>query len=123
MRIDDFRSVIKRREYVEEISHGEWAEGIEECWKNEVEILSEDIPSTIEFLNNDCTASEYSWISEVFEDVIEKTSSRELVECYKALMSRFPEESATYNIAEIVEGAEKIVKWGEENGKEHQESC
>lgn len=118
MRIDDFRSAIKRREYVEDISHGEWAEGIEECWKNEVEILSEDVPSTIEFLNNDCTASEYSWISEVLEDVIEKTSSRELIECYKALVSRFPEECSTYNIAEIVEGAEKIVKWVEENGKE-----
>ena len=50
MRIEDFRKVIERREYVEKISSGEWAEGIEECQKKEVEILSEDIKSTIEFL-------------------------------------------------------------------------
>ena len=37
MRIEAFRETIKQREYVEEISHGEWADGIEECWKKEVE--------------------------------------------------------------------------------------
>lgn len=110
MKIEVFREVIKRREYVEEISCGEWAEGIEECWKKEIEILSEDVSSTIDFLNNECTASEYSWISEVIDDLAEKTQSRELVDCYKKLMTKFPEESETYKIASSIQFAEDALR-------------
>ena len=35
-------------------------------------ILSEDIPSTIEFLKTECAADEFSWISEVIDDVVDK---------------------------------------------------
>ena len=117
MNIEKFREVIKQRENVEEISYGEWADGIEECQKKLIEILSEDIPSTIDFLNTECNATEYSWISEVLEDVIEKKPCSELVQCYKTLMAKFPEECETYNIAGCIEGAEAILKWEAEHGK------
>ena len=117
MNIDRFREVIKRREYVSEISQDEWDEAIEECWQQEIEILTEDIPSTIEFLNNKCTAKEYSWISEVLEDMVEKVPSKELVQCYKALMTKFPDECIAYNIASCIEAAEAALKWENENGK------
>lgn len=117
MNIKEFRDVIARRIYVEEISQGEWADGIEECWKKEIQILSEDIPSTIEFLRNECTADEYSWISEVIDDVVDKNPSRELVECYKSLMKKYPDECEKYNIAGVVDICEDILKWEEENGK------
>ncbi len=117
MKIKEFREVIARRKYVEEISYGEWAEGIEECRKKEIEILTEDVLETIEFLKNDCTAEEYSWISEVIDDVVEVVPSKELVQCYKDLMKKFPEECSKYNIAGSVESAEAILKWEKENGK------
>ncbi len=116
MRIDDFREVIRHREYVEEISCGEWADGIEECWKNEIAILSEDIPTTIEFLNNECTASEYSWISEVIENLVEVTQSKKLIECYKNLMFKYPEEYKEYNIASCIKVAEEVLKGDGSNG-------
>jgi hypothetical protein len=117
MNIEKFREVVARRIYVEEISRGEWDDAIEECWKKEIDILSEDIPSTIEFLKNECTADEYTWISEVLDDVIEKKSSEELVECYKSLMKKFPEECDKCNISGVVEICENILKWEEENGQ------
>ena len=49
MDINSFREVIKQREETD----NEWDYGIEQCWKKEIEILSEDIPSTIEFLKNE----------------------------------------------------------------------
>ena len=116
MNITKFREIIAQRIYVEEISCGEWDDGIEECREKEIAILAEDIPSTIMFLKNDCTADEYSWISEVFEDVVELVPSKELVCCYKELMVKFPEESAKYSIAEIVKGAEAILGWEEKHG-------
>ena len=71
------------RKRISEECYDEWDYGIEKCWKQEIEILTEDIPSSILFLQNECTADEYSWISEVIEDIAEKTNSYEFVMCYK----------------------------------------
>lgn len=64
MDIELFRKTLKYREYVGEISFEEWDDEIEKCWKKETEILSSDIEGTIDFLKNECTEDEYSWISE-----------------------------------------------------------
>ena len=53
MNIEKFREVIARRRYVEEISQGEWADGIEECQKKEIELLTEDIPTTIDLYDEE----------------------------------------------------------------------
>lgn len=111
MRKEEFRKVIQER--IE--CHDEWADGIEHCWKKEIEILSEDISSTIEFLQTDCTADEYSWISEIIDDLAAKTQSRELIACYKSLMAKFPEECKTYNIAGSIEYAEAELIGDSEN--------
>ena len=117
MNIKEFRDVIKRREYVEAISRGEWAEGIEECCKKEVEILAADIESTISFLKNDCTAEEFVWISEVIDDLAVKTQSTALIACYRSLMTKFPEECKEYNIEGSIECAEAELIGGTEDGQ------
>jgi hypothetical protein len=113
MNINKFREIIKQREETD----NEWDYGIEQCWNKEIEILSEDIPSTIEFLKTECTADEYTWISEVLDDVVDKNPNKELVECYKSLMKKFPEECDKCNISGVVEICENILKWEEENGQ------
>jgi hypothetical protein len=97
--------------------HDEWSYGIEQCWKKEIELLTDDIAGTIEFLRNDCTADEYIWISEVLEEVVEIIPNKEFVQVYKSLRIKFPEEYATYNIAGCVEEAEKILEWEDQNVK------
>ena len=52
MDVNKFREIIKQRENTD----NEWDYGIEQCCKQEIENLSEDIPSTIEFLKNECMA-------------------------------------------------------------------
>ena len=117
MNVEKFKEVIARRIYVEEISKGEWAEGIEECCKKEIELLTEDISSTIEFLKKECSREEFIWISEVLEDVVERVPSKEFIQCYKELMVKFPKECSTYNIAGSIESAEEILRWEDEYGK------
>lgn len=80
------------------------------CCKEEVELLAEDIPSTIEYFQNECTEDEFSWISEVIDDLAEKTRSRELIECYKKLMEKFPEEAKRYHVAFCIECAEDFLE-------------
>ena len=113
MRIEEFRKIIHEREQC----HDEWIYGVEQCWKKEIALLTEDIHSTIEFLKNDCTANEYFWISEILDDVVDIIPSKELVQCYKELMTKFPEEYSKYNIAESIENAEAILRWEDEHEK------
>ncbi len=50
-----------------------------ECWKKEAAILSEDVSETIRYFDS-CTDEEFFWLSEVFDDLIEKTQSKELLQ-------------------------------------------
>ena len=106
MDVQKFREVLKKLDETEI----EYDYGIEMCWKEEVEILSEDIPSTIAYLKNECTADEFVWISEIIDDLAENTRSRELVECYKSLMAKFPEEAKRYHVDFCIECAEDVLE-------------
>lgn len=110
MNINKFREVISERERIYMECCDEWTFGIEQCWKQEVEILSENVSDTILFLQYECTAEEYSWISEVIDDLVEKTQSRELIHVYKSLMIKFKEECKKYNISESIEFAENMLE-------------
>ena len=106
MDVQKFKEVIRRRKE----THDEYDYGVEMCNKEEIQVLAEDIPSTIEYLKNDCTADEFVWISEIIDDLAEKTRNRELMECYKSLMGKFPEESKRYHVDFCIECAEDFLK-------------
>ena len=61
--------MIKEREATDD----EWAYGVEQCHQKLISLLSENIDETIIFLDNDCTADQFSWISEVFDEIAEIT--------------------------------------------------
>ena len=65
--------VLKERIRISVETQDNWDYGIERCWKEEIELLSHNINDTIAFFGNDCTAKEFSWLSEVFEQVAKKT--------------------------------------------------
>lgn len=103
--------VVKFREVIRERSEmsDEWSFGVEQCWKKEIEILSQDIPSTIEYLKKECTADEYTWISEIIDDLAESTQSKELIEVYKNLMIKYPDEYKKHNISSSIKFAESAL--------------
>lgn len=103
--------VVKLREVIRERSEisDEWSFGIEQCWKKEIEILSQDIPSTTEYLKNECIADEYGWISEIIDDLAESTQSKELIEVYKSLMIKYPDEYKKHNVSSSIKFAEDAL--------------
>lgn len=118
MNIEKFREIIKERNRISEECYDEWTFGIEQCWEQEIEILSRDISATMSFLQNECTADEFSWISEIIDDLAEITQSRELVQMYKSLMVKFPEECKTYNISDSIQFAENALNDEVNDGEE-----
>lgn len=62
------------------------------AWENLTNFLSEDIASSIVFLENEATADEICWVSEVFDDVAAKTQSKDFVEALHRIHDKLPEE-------------------------------
>ena len=99
---DEIRASISKRASTDD----EWDFGVKQCWDEEIAILSRNIEDTIAFLENDCTADEFSWLSEVFDDVAEKTQSRAFVDCLYKVAKKFPDECKEYHIDRVLEFAE-----------------
>jgi len=102
MMINKIRASIEKRIQTDD----EWDEAVEKCWQEEAAILAEDMEKTINFLDHECTADEFSWLSEIFDLVAEKTKNRDFIDCLYRVAQKFPEECATYNIISFIKDAE-----------------
>lgn len=105
MDVQKFKEIIRRRKE----TNDEYDYGVELCWKEEIEILSEDVPSTVAYFKNDCTADEFAWICEIIDDLAAETQSREIVECYKNLGKKYPDMAKTFNFSGCVKYAEAAL--------------
>lgn len=108
MDVQRFKEVIKKRNE----THDEYDYGVEMCNSKGIQILSEDVASTIEYLKNECTAEKFFWISEIIDDVAYQTQSTELVECYKSLGDKFTEKAKTFRFDIVVECAQAALEGG-----------
>ncbi len=99
------RSAIARRRS----TNDEWQAGVEECWAELTDALTEDIGITRKFLLEDCTADEASWVSEVYDDVVYKTQSWEYIDLLRASIARFPEEAEKYRMADNLDIAVRTM--------------
>ena len=103
---DKIRTVLKKR--IKLHPNDDYA--TEKCWEEEVEILSENIEETIAFFRQECTEDEFSWLSEIFEDVAERPQSREFVSCLYEIAEQFPEETDKYHILYSIECAQDMLR-------------
>ena len=76
MNIEQLRGVIERNMALDPNDDF----GTEKCWEEMTAILSEDIVATLHYFENECTDEEFYWLGAVFEDVAEKTQSKELIQ-------------------------------------------
>ena len=67
--------------------------GMEKCWKEMTAILSEDIFATIRFFESECTDGELYWLGSVFDDVAEKTQSKELIQVLRNRLAKVTPET------------------------------
>ena len=107
---EEFRKVLFERIRISNETQDNWDYGIEKCWEKEIAILSADMDETINFLNNECTAEESVWMSEVFDDIADKTQSMDFIYALYAIASKFPVECREYNVLAFIRDAEKCVK-------------
>lgn len=102
--------IIEERERFWTEGQDSWDYGIEQNHKKMIALITEDISKSIEFLDNDCTAEQFSWLSEVFDEIAEITQSHAFIDALKRLAVKYPEETKTYNIMSFIESAECMIE-------------
>lgn len=62
-------------------------------WETMVDELTKNTDETINYILNGCSDYELFWISPVFEDIIEKTQSKELLKAFQERLDCVTQES------------------------------
>ena len=84
---ENVEDVINERIRISNETQDNWDYGIEQCWKKYVKIFSANIDKSVEFFLHDCTDEEFYWISEGFEEIAEKTQSKELISAWRSRLA------------------------------------
>lgn len=105
MSTDTIRAIIEKRAAIND----EWQAGVAECWKELTDALVEDIDVARKFLLEDCTADEASWVSEVYDDIVYKTQSREYIDLLRKSIERFPKEAEKYHMSDNLDIAVRTM--------------
>ncbi len=78
-------------------------------WDNASDFAAKHIDETIEFVKNECSANEFSTLSEIFDDITNKSKSREFIQAIREAAKKFPEECEKYNIMDSIGFAEQYL--------------
>ena len=89
MNVEQLRGVIERNMALDPNDDF----GTEKCWEEMTAILSEDIVATLHYFENECTDEEFYWLGAVFEDVAEKTQSKELIQVLRNRLTKVTPET------------------------------
>ena len=81
----------------------------ESVWKEEVDAITADLPVVIHFVLSDCTDEEFEWLSEVFDDVMEKTRSIEFLHCIRLRVQRIESSERKAELLKDIKTAEEYI--------------
>ena len=104
---DEYVKIINQREEEDRKHLSE----LPDYWENslainaEIELFAKNLQETIGFLDNDCTADQLSWMSEVFEEISAKLQSWDFIDALNRCADKYPEECKVYSIKECIEYA------------------
>lgn len=98
------RTIIAKREQ----TNDECQFGVEQCWAELTDALIEDLDWTKDYLLNECTADELSWIAEVFDELVEKTQNKDLIEILRQVITKYPDEDAEHHLNRNLDLAVKM---------------
>ena len=78
-------------------------------WEREVSVLTADPETTLIFIRQECTDDELFWMSEIFDDLISITKSRELLACLHERAGKVQDEEKKTEIIKCIEDASPLL--------------
>ena len=107
MMTEKIRESIKKRAMVDD----EWDYGVRQSWETTLSIISENFDEIIDFIENDCTADEFSWLSEIYNEIIDIFPSERIIEALRKTADKYPEEVEKYNLIYCIDEAEEHLSF------------
>ena len=101
---EKYRELLKIRKDIKEIDYDN-----NPIIKEMIDVLSNDIKDTINYLKNDCTAEEFIFVSELFDEIVEKTQSKEFIDCLYEVANKYPNETKKYNIINFIDNCKEYL--------------
>ena len=101
---DEYQKLIEERKKIVEIV--DWNEPV---IKKMIALFTKDINETIKFVLEDCSEDQFSWLSEIFDQIVQKTKSKEFIEALRKIALKYPEETEDYNIIFFIDFAESFL--------------
>ena len=98
---DKLRKAIANRAATDD----EWDYGVQQSWKDVLSIISENLDDTVSFIENDCTADEFSWLSEIYDEIIDVFPSNRIITALRKTASKYPDEVEKYNLNYCIDEA------------------
>lgn len=74
-----------------------------------IELMSSNVDDTIHFLDKDCTGEQFVYLSEIFDEIAEKTQSHSLIAALRRCAKKYPKETEDYNIIYFIDSAEDYI--------------
>ena len=105
---EEYAEIVKLREEEEDKDLSE----LPDYWetspaiKAEIELFTRNLQETVQFLDNDCTADQLIWLSEVFEEISAKLQSWEFIDALSRCFDKYQKECDGYNVRNCILYAE-----------------
>lgn len=102
MTTETIREAIKNRSLTDD----EWDYGVEQCWKTVLALMAGNHDEVVDFIENECTADEFSLLSEIYSDIIDVLPSGKIIDALRKTAGKYPDESKKYNLHYCIDMAE-----------------
>lgn len=102
----EYQSLIEKRKKIEYIVEWETEPIIQEM----IKLLTRNIDETIKYLKTECTADEIFWMSEIFDELVETTQSKLLIDVLQETIDKYPTKDREYHLSEMLNIAKMFIK-------------
>ena len=101
-KFERYRKLLKKRKSYDPSVDVDW--DTDPVIAEMVDIMADDVDDTVKFLGG-CTGDEFSWLSEIFDEIVARTQSQKLVDALYEAARRFPEECEADGIMSFIDEA------------------
>ncbi len=78
--------------------------------KEMIDLLAKDVDATVSFLDNECSETQFIWMSEIFDEIAEQTRSKDFIEALHRVAKKYPEAVEKYNLEYFIDSAKEYIE-------------
>lgn len=78
--------------------------------KEMIGLLAENVDATVSFLDNECSESQFIWMSEIFDEIAELTKSKDFIKALRRVAKKYPKAVEKYNLEYFIDSAEEYIE-------------